>query len=188
MFGSRLISKLVKKTCMVAERSQDPPLPVHTSFLTFSSPRFLATMVSAAADDYVPSLMADVDPETGLTYTPAKTLGEQLFMYKLLATGAVSLTQCLFYKWRKWQKKAQQQRNEETTLAIYSQPRDDNSPLGFDFERLDEQDDHQQRYSQLLADNKRLKEQIREQKSKLEQKDTDHTHSGASASRQRCKR
>ena len=62
-------------------------------------------MVSAAAGDFVPSLMPDVDPETGLNYTPAILAGDQFFMFKVLATGAVSLTQCLFYKWRKWKRR-----------------------------------------------------------------------------------
>ena len=84
-------------------------------------------MVLAAADEIVPALMPDVDPTTGLHYTPAMTASDHLFMYKVVATGAVTFMQCLFYKWRKWQRQLQLQRQQEeqqqaqqsTTLAIY---------------------------------------------------------------------
>ena len=126
-------------------------------------------MVSAAASDFVPSPMPDVDPATGLNYTFAATAGGQLLLYKVLATAAVTFTQCFFYKWRKWQIQRQQQREQEeqqeqtTALAIYQPFADDNSPLGFDFDRLEVQDDHRRFYQQLLADNKKMKQRLREQ-------------------------
>ena len=81
--------------------------------------------------------MPDVDPQTGFNYTPATTLGQQVFMFKMMAIGAVTLTQCLFYKWRKWQRQLQQRQQEPpNAMAIYAQFGDDNSPLGFDFDQL----------------------------------------------------
>ena len=139
-------------------------------------------MVSAAVD-FVPSLMPDVDLEVCLNYTFAMTAGGQMFIYKLMAIGGVTFDTCLFYTLREWQQHRQQRQQEEqheqqqtTTLAIYSQLGEGNSQLGFDFDRFEVQDDHQLFYRLLFADNKKMKQQLREQEQKLEQRETAHAH------------
>ena len=125
----------------------------------------------------MPSHMPDVDPQTGLNYTPATTAGAQVYVFKMMAIGVVTLTQCLSYKWRKWQRQLQQQRQQEpqNAMAICAQLGDDNSPLGFDFDQLGVQDDHRL-YSHLLADNNKIRQQLREQEQKNDQQAMDHVH------------
>ena len=98
-------------------------------------------------------------------------------MLKIMATGAVTFIQCFFYRWRFWQRQRQRERQQEqqqeNQLPIYAQPGDDISPLGFDFDQLEMQDDHQRFYQQLLADKRKLNQQLREQELNMEQRAVD---------------
>ena len=150
-------------------------------------------LVSAVASDFVFTLMPDVDPMVGFTYTP---VGCNMLMYKFIEPGVVAAIGYLFYQWNQFQfqrqQKRQQKRQQEqqqqqqqvsptialvatTTMAIYNQPEVD-SFLGFDFERFEMQDEQQQHslYRQLLADMKEMKQQLRQQQQHFAQQEVTH--------------
>ena len=90
-------------------------------------------------DDFFPSPMANVDPDIGRPYA---TVGGTLLMYKMMMIGTAALAEVMFMKWRRLQRERRQRLQQAqiaNILASYDVP-DAESPFGFDFGRLDEQD------------------------------------------------
>ena len=97
-------------------------------------------------------------------------IGPNILLFKLMATGAVTLTQGLFMKWRQYKHQAQreqerqrqQQQYEANTSVLAIQQHtpvgisdctlDATAPLGYNFALLDEQEVVQQQVPQLLAE------------------------------------
>ena len=106
----------------------------------------------------------------------------------MLATGVVALSECIFIRWHQYKHRAKQQQQrqqrvaEQFAMEIYQRmpvesvgedAQDAASPLGFDFDGLELQEQNQQQqffHKQSLAELKELKQQLRTQQHNFEQK------------------
>ena len=197
---------------MVAERFSEPPSTCR--FFCLQPPPRAHNMDALGAEQFVPTGVAHDFVPTGMASYEPETVGQSVLMFKMLATGAVTLTQCLFLKWRQYkhqsqmekerERQQQQQQQQQQLLALGDQqqllalgdqqqpqqqllalgnqrfeatvplpiqgtPGDSNgtpdatTPLGYNYSLLDEQDQAQQHFLQLLAELRTLKQQVREQ-------------------------
>ena len=175
MFGSRLLSKISKNICMVAERFLNFRLLVH-SLISHSQARAHAIM--GGMEQFTPSLMPYVDPSVGLTFTPA---GHNAMLYKLLAICVIAISEFVFMKWAQYNQRVKQQRQQyqqqqrEDEFAARVRPDTPGEstetsaqaqyPLGFDFDGLEGQDVCKQPLTKL----KDLRQQLRMQQQHFNQ-------------------
>ena len=104
----KVFVKRSKTIYMVAERFPRFRLPM--SILSVdSAPQSFSAIVNPM-QGFVPTLMADVDPAIGLAYTPYQP---SVLFYKLVATGTVALTECIFVKWVQYKKRMKQQQQRQ---------------------------------------------------------------------------
>ena len=113
-------------------------------------------------------------------YIP-ETVGPTLLLFKFMAPGAVTPTQCLFSKWRQYKHQMQmeaererqqhQYNNNMDALAIQQHTRggttaettEATTPLGYNYALLDEQELANINYPQVLPELRDLRQQIREE-------------------------
>ena len=131
-------------------------------------------MDALGAEQFTPTGMAAQFLPTGMADYELETVGPSRLMFKMLATGAVTFTQCLFQKWRQYkhqsqvekerERQQQQQQQQliqrfEATMALVIQGTPGNitgtpdatTSLGYNYSLLDEQDVAEQQFPSIIG-------------------------------------